>query len=311
MRMILARTIAGIVTMGVFSLLIFVSPADAQAQTTPERALSIGPLRTETQLAKGTSKTGTLTIYNAGKQDLTIQMSTQLFTVSDNDYNYLFKPDSPNNQWVRYNPANFELKAGQSKDIEYSVNVPITASPGDRYFSMFASTTPSNTDGKIATTERVASLYYLTVPGDITRSGKLLSIRSPLITGGDTTWSATIQNSGTALFRSNYSASVQTLWGQELTHSKSDSLILANSVRLVSDKLTMPAWLGVYNVAYTVELGDAPTATSTQLLIYLPLPQLILLIALIAVGVSPIISRIRRRHNTKKKIKKNPNSSEE
>ncbi|MEO6109719.1 MAG: hypothetical protein ABIP50_01770 [Candidatus Saccharimonadales bacterium] len=222
-------------------------------------------------------------------------MSTQLFTVSNNDYNYSFDPDSPVNQWVRYTPANFELTAGESKTIEYSINVPVTANPGDKYFSMFASTTPSKIPGQIATTERVGSLIYLTVPGDITRSGTLLGLRSPLLATDDTTWSATIQNSGTVLFRSNYSASVQTLWGQEVSAKTSNnSLILASSVRLVSDKLTMPSWLGIYKVVYTIELGDTPTITSTQPLIYLPLPQLILLIVLIIVVAWPTISKVRK-----------------
>lgn len=295
--------------MGLFFLAIatILGTSNTSAQTISERELSISPLRTELVVAKGTTKTGALTVYNTGRQSLSIQMGTQTFTVTDEEYNYSFDENATVNQWVRYSAANFILEAGKSKEIEYSINVPNTANPGDTYFGMFASTTPSKTDSEISSTERVASLIYVTVPGNITRSGKLLNIRSPFITNSDSTWSATIQNSGNALFRSNYSVSVQTLWNQELIKKDGNALILANSVRLISDTLPMPQWLGIYKVVYSIELGDDSKAVATHSLLYVPIPQLILLLTLLLAVLLPFISRHRKTSSKKKKI----SSSEE
>ncbi|MDB5161781.1 MAG: hypothetical protein JWM52_289 [Candidatus Saccharibacteria bacterium] len=285
----------------ILSPFLFSQPLHAQSITS-ERQITISPLRTELTLAAGTSNTGTLRLYNTGKQDLYIQMNTQLFTIADSDYNYSFDENNAVNQWVRYSPANFSLEAGKSLDIQYSVNVPLSASVGDKYFMMFASTTPSQS-AAIKTAERVGSIVYLTVPGDITRTGKLLSLRSPLLATKDTTWSANIQNAGSSLFRSHYTVSVQTLWGQEVNKQEDSALILSNSIRLVSNNLEMPSWLGVYKVAYTFELGDSNPITETHTLIYAPIPQVVLLLVLLSVITSPIIARYRRS-SKKKKIEK-------
>ncbi len=296
-------TPVGALFIGLVSSLVFFTVAPVSAQTpTQERELSITPLRTELTLQAGTSQTGKLTVYNTGKQDLYVQMNTQLFTIADSNYNYSFNDNSPVNQWIRYSPANFPLEAGQSKDIEYSVNIPISAGVGDKYFMMFASTTPSQ-GAAIQTAERVGSIIYLTVPGEVARTGRLLSLRSPLLTTKDTTWSANIQNAGSSLFRSNYTVKVETLWGQELNKQEDSALILANTIRLISNNLEMPSWLGIYRVVYTFELGDNGTATEVHTLVYIPIPQAILFITLLTFIFAPVISR-RRKTTMKKKTSK-------
>lgn len=249
---------------------------------TPERQLSISPLRTELVVEPGTTETGIITLYNTGKQRLDIQLSTQVFTVTDESYDYVFNENSTANQWIRYSPANFALEAGSSKTVEYQLTVPLTASAGDKYFGIFASTAPTKSDSPIATTERVASLIYLIVPGEITKTGKLLKLRSPLVTIDDTNWSATIQNSGSALFRSHYSVSIQTLWGEELSRDEDAALILSNSIRLVTSPLVMPDWLGVYKAVYSIELGDSTTITETRPIIYVPPLQIAIFLAIVS-----------------------------
>lgn len=299
------------ISVSVITLLMAISmlsglPVSAQS-TIPERRLSISPLRSEFTIPAGTSQTGSLTVYNTGKQALDVQMNTYLFTVTDNDYDYVFNENSPINQWIRYEPANFSLQPNASKIVTYSINVPVSASIGDKYFSMFASTAPGTSSSPIATTERVGSVAYVTVPGAISRTGKLINLRSPLFTGGNTTWSATIQNTGSSLFRSHYSMSLQTLWGQELVRKEGSALILSNSVRLVSDDLNMPQWLGIYKVTYSIELGDTPTAVITQPVLYLPLLQTVFLLIVIGIIISWLVGTVRKA----KKQKKKPSSSAE
>ncbi|MFY9228023.1 MAG: hypothetical protein WAO28_01710 [Candidatus Microsaccharimonas sp.] len=290
---------ASIITLSIILSGLIGTPLHAQSSDV-ERKLSISPLRTEFTIPAGTSQSGSLTVYNTGKQPLDIQMNTLQFTVTDNDYNYVFNENSTINQWIRYDPANFTLQPNTSKVVTYSINVPITASIGDKYFSLFASTAPGTTSSPITTTERVGSVVYLTVPGEITRDGKLINLRSPLFTGGNTTWSATIQNTGTSLFRSNYSMSLQTLWGQEVMRKEGSALILSNSVRLVSDDLNMPQWLGIYKATYSIELGDSPTAVVTYPIIYLPLLQTIFLLTVIGIIIGWLIARVRSRKQKKK-----------
>ena len=202
------------------------------AETMPERRLLITPLRNELVVDAGTAYKGSVTVRNTGTSSLTIKLDAQAFDVINQNYDYVFKPKSPVNDWVNFAQPSFILNAGQSYIINYLLSVPIGAEPGGKYISIFASTQPSPANG-ITSVDRVGSLIYLTVPGAITKTGQLLSLRSPFIMTDQVSWSATIRNSGTAHFRNNYEARLTTLCNSDVTTTQNSALILPMSVRLV------------------------------------------------------------------------------
>lgn len=281
----------------VFSLSLAASlvilPQAAGAQNAPDRRLKIYPLRTELSIKAGTAYKGTFTLENTGSQPLTVALSSEEFDVVDETYDYLFLPDSSISDWVYFGTTTVELAPKAKYSVGYVVNVPIGTEPGGAYISLFGASLP-NQDSSIESVDRVGSLLYITVPGDISKTGSLLTFSSPFIGFSETPWSATIRNSGTAHFNSDYRVETKTLWGTTASSQESTSLILPRSVRLIQGSLPQPTWLGLYTVNYSIPLGDNGTAIGSRPYLFLPPAQVLALIALIAASI--LFIRTGRAH---------------
>ncbi|HEY8886061.1 MAG TPA: hypothetical protein VIM31_00995 [Candidatus Microsaccharimonas sp.] len=268
----------------VFAVVILTASAvmPAHAAPSPERSLGISPLRSELTISPGTSFDGKLTLTNSGKGPLSITIDAEVFSVTNTVYDYSFDPSGKGVDWVGFDKPAITIDPGKSTTIAYKVAVPIDAEPGGRYLSLFASSSPTAAASGVVSINRVASLLYITVAGDLTRTGKVLTFTSPLLTFGDPTWTATIQNSGSTHFHSPYSVSVKYLFGgSTLTSSQSDSLILPSSVRLITQTISHPRWLGIYRLDYTIGLGDVPAHQETRWILYLPPVQSLLVVGIL------------------------------
>lgn len=295
----------GVLRLVVGSLLLMASAyllpgqvVDAQVKTTvtKPKGLTLSPLRSELGLAPGTSLDGTLTVTNSTDKPMKVSLSAEEFSVINRQYDYAFTTESDVTKWVTFSTTEVNLKAGESKKLSYSLGAPLTAEPGGRYISLFVGTDTETQDGGVISRQRIASLLYITVLGDVTRAGHLVSLASPWVISGKSRWSVALRNTGTTHFRSRYNVSVQSVLGSsEVAASTGDALILPGTVRVVSDVLPAPQLPGLYKVVYTIGLGDTPATVETRWVFYMP-P---LAIAGSAVAVILIISVMRRRLSNK------------
>lgn len=289
----LSRTSLFILMVFTCSFVVILSPNFSSAAT---KGLTVSPLRTELDIAPGTSIDGVLTVTNSSTKPMTVDLSATVFSVINQQYDYAFTEDSDVVKWVTFDYPQVDLAIGQSKKITYTVGVPLSAEPGGRYISMFASSDSEGVDSGVGSRQRIASLIYLTVTGDVTREGNLISLNSPLIVSTAGSWSATLQNTGTTHFRSRFSIDTRTLFGGEVTSTTGDALILPGTVRSLTGDLKLPNYPGIYKVVYTIGLGDTPAVVVTKYEIYLP-PIFFLGVAVIAVAVVLARTFIKsRRH---------------
>lgn len=255
------------------------TPTVKAEATAPERRLQIAPLRTELEIEPGTAYTGIVKLKNTGTEKLLVDLSSEAFSVSSETYDYTFAPDSSNSSWIHFSSDIVEIEPGQIRPVQYAVSVPINAEPGGAYISLFGASLPAG-NGTIQSTDRVGSLLYITVKGDVTRTGSLLGFSTPLAGFGDTPWSARVHNTGTAHFQTNYTIATKTLWGTTVSEQKDSSMVLPNSIRLLQGNLQPPQWLGLYMIHYDIPIGDGGHAIGTRPYLYLPISQLAALLAL-------------------------------
>ena len=142
---------------------------------------------------------------------MTVSLSVEKFSVINQQYDYAFTEGSDLAKWVTFNPVEVNLTVGESKKISYTIGVPLSAEPGGRYISLFASTNVETLSGDTSSLQRIASLLYITVLGDVTRAGNLVSLTSPWAISGESIWSVAIQNTGTTHFRSRYNVQMNNL----------------------------------------------------------------------------------------------------
>lgn len=242
----------------------------AQSNTKAQKGLTVSPIRSELEIAPGISQDGVLTITNSTKETMVVDLTAESFSVINQQYDYAFTSESEMAKWVSFSDSKIELAAGESKKANFTIGVPLSAEPGGRYISLFASTnTHVDSDSSIVSRQRVASLLYLTVTGKITRSGNLIYLTSPNIVTGKVNWSMVLQNTGTTHFRSRYDIKILNIINNDVVaNSQGDALILPGSLRLITDELPSLKLPGLYKAVYTIGLGDTPARVETRYLFY-------------------------------------------
>ena len=271
------------------------------AHAAPIQGLTISPLRTQLTITPGTVQTAEINLYNTTSSDMTIAMSAELFSVTDQQYDYLFNPNSPVAGWVRFDMSSVTLASGKSKIINYSINVPASAEPGDRYISLFATTSIKGDNNTASSTERVGSLVYITISGNISRMGYVISLFTPWTMIGTSTWSATLRDSGTSRFTSDYTMGVKTLWNTDVSSSSGSSLILAKTIRLIQGNIAEPKVPGIYKLVFTTTLGDSPDVKLVSYILYMPIYGWIVVIVGLTLGISKVRQVIQKRHDKAEK----------
>lgn len=273
----------------------FWSVKAAGAVTSSRKGLTLSPLRNELNIAPGTSLERKLRVTNSTDKPVQVTFSAEEFNVTNQAYDYAFFSGTDLTKWVIFQPKLVEIPPNKTEQIAYTIGVPLEAESGGRYISLFASADAGENKNGVISRQRVGSLVYLTVSGDVSRTGKLLSLSSPWAMKGDSEWNAVIGNSGTTHFRSRYDVEVQSvLRNKAITKVSGDALILRSSVRLISDALAAPKFPGVYRVVYTIGLGDTPSVRIVRYVVYMP-PLAVIVIGLFVILAGVVVVRITAR----------------
>lgn len=246
------------------------------------KGMTVSPGRTEIDIMPGTTKQKTVTVENNTEKNMTVELSAEAFSVINQQYDYKFTSESKTASWIRFDKNIIELTPSQKIDIPYSINVPNNAEPGGQYLSIFATTDTPASSKAILSKQRIASLLYITVLGDVTRTGKLIFLNSPWLINGNNMWSMSVQNTGSAHFRSNYQLKIFDLFGKNIKSSeKNSSLILPETIRNVTGLVPIPDLPGIYKINYSITLGDSSSKNITKYFLYMPFWFIVAIISLI------------------------------
>jgi len=75
--------------------------------------------------------------------------------------------------WIQYDVAQMTVEPGETRDVNFNINVPSDAEPGGHYAAIFTSTTPP-TGEQVALGEKTGVILLVTVPGDIRENADLI-----------------------------------------------------------------------------------------------------------------------------------------
>lgn len=254
------------------------------AQNVITNGLTLSPIRSELGIAPGTSIGGVLTVANSTDKTMEVNFSAEEFSVINQQYDYTFKTDSDLTKWVTFTPAKVSLAAGESKKVSFLVGVPVSAEPGGRYISLFAGNNSASSDYGMNFSQRVASLLYITVAGNVSKTGRLLSLSSPWVVNDNGKWDMTLQNTGSTHFTGWYNIKSENIINHSISSSISgEALILPGTIREVTGILPLPKIPGVYKITYVVTLGDTPAITNTRYVLYIPVLLLVIIVFVIVV----------------------------
>ena len=275
----------------------------AKDDTSTTKGLAISPIRTEIEVDPGKLYEQKLQLSNYSKKPITVRLSAQEFNVTDRQYDYEFKADSGISKWISFAASSIVLEPEKSKLVTYELHVPIDAEPGGHYLSLFVTNDTQTAPGEIRTQQRIGSLLYITVKGEVTRIGSLKYLESPFIFDGLQPWTMVVANTGTTHFRSKYSASIRNIFdNHEVAAASSDALVLPQTERKILASMPLLKYVGVYKVVHTVGLGDSPAAKREYIIVFVPKQAygpLVSLSIICVAGVAYLVWKSHRRNTAR------------
>lgn len=285
-----------------FSILVATPIASAQQGG---NGLQMSPTRTEISANPGEVKNFSLTLKNITQGDFTAKAvindfesdnvsGTPKILVNSNDRT----PYSISTMLKGL--SDVELKAGETKEVKLSVDVPGNASPGAYFGAVRFSVTPkanaTSNERQIALNASVAHLVFVEVPGNVTQQIKVESLKFQngdksgrfFVTKKPDKSAVAVKNLGNGFSRPFGKVTVKGPFGKqahtyEVNNVDPRSIVLPNSSRTFTDELKGVKLPGKYSATASVAYGNGGEVVNFKSSFwYLPIWFLIVLFILIA-----------------------------
>ncbi len=282
----------GIVALAAIGLLTVIGGGQAGAvdESANVERITLSPSSTTVEIDAGTVQRGTMTVRNDGDVAYGFSVYARPYGV----VNELYEPDFTNQQantsvykWVQFDQTKYQVAAGESVEVKYTIRVPENATPGGHYGVLFAETDEQALEGTgVARKKRVGNLMYVTVKGEYKTSGAFKEFILPFWqTRAPVVSSVRVENTGNADFRARVSTIAKDMFGRTKYTYTSDPIVLPSTTRLVEMKWEAAPNFGIFKVDQSIEFLQQKKQNSGYVLVA-PRWAPILVIVIIAAGAS-------------------------
>jgi P pilus assembly chaperone PapD len=203
--------------------------------------ISVWPTRVELTVNRGEQANKIIHIHNQGSEPITIKAYASDFAI-DREGSFIFLEPGDESysaaRWLSIGEQEFELAAGETKEVEVVVSAPDEVEPGGHYAAIFFEAMPPQREGAVWISTRIPTLFYITIPGvtgaDVIASADIISLQLPGVTGrGPVAMGAVVRNSGNvhltvagkAYFGASTGGSSELDLGQAVILPDSDALL--------------------------------------------------------------------------------------
>ncbi|MCC7357457.1 hypothetical protein IT408_03030 [Candidatus Uhrbacteria bacterium] len=218
----------------------------------PASALTVSPTIFDETTNPGSSLKGTITLTNETDAPQTYYTSVQNFVAEGEDGRQKFLSETDKTglaTWLKPGVPSLSLKAGESRDVSWSLDLPSSAEPGGHYAAVFFSTQPpSETGVTVGIGAKLGVLFLVNVNGEVKENAVIESFR---VTEGDSAFGGVqtsflshipadfelrIRNQGSVHLKPSGTIDIQSIFGRKAASvnvNPLDSKILPNSIRRV------------------------------------------------------------------------------
>jgi hypothetical protein len=241
------------------------------------QGLKINPLRSQIALDPGNTTVGILSLTNESDKVITVQLSSENFGVTNENYDYKFMREE-SASWVHFIDDKVELRPEEKKQISYSLAIPANATPGGYDIALLATIEQAQSTSVVTEYRRVASLIYLDINGETEKKGSLLAFDIPWFSASNSVpYQMRIANQGNSHLGFDVRLSAGSLIGSSQVQEPAKALTLPRSVRTITGDLILPH-PGIYKVKASYTPPQGRTTVKEGRVIYLPPATAILLL---------------------------------
>jgi hypothetical protein len=287
---------------------ILVPVTNAQQEQNGGSGLQVSPTRSEITAQPGEQKNFSVVVKNITNTDVTAQTFLNDFQSDNSSGTPQIIVD--NKERTPYSLSkmltdlqNFDLKAGETKEVKFSLNVPSNASPGAYFGALRFASVPkganqSEAQRQVSLTASVAHLVFVEVAGEITEQIQIEKLQAQRNNKGSSfffskpnTAAITVKNKGNGFSRPFGDVILNGVTGSQVHSYKVNDvdprgIILPSSTRVFSNDIKGVNLPGRYTLVASVAYGNGgEVVTYKSSFWYVPVWFIVLLLALIAAVV--------------------------
>jgi len=135
------------------------------------QAVTIGPAKIEYKVDPGATISDKLFIVNDGQETQTFYAAFEKFVVEGGQMKFLASEPAELSQWFKIEKS-VTLKAGEQKEIPFTIEVPKNAPPGGHFAVIWWGTGAPN-DQNVSIVTRAGILVFLQVSGEVNEKGEV------------------------------------------------------------------------------------------------------------------------------------------
>lgn len=305
-----AAAIVGVFTLGLAQI-------SGLAYAAGQYGINMSPLNQKIILNAGEKYTGTFTIANPQdhEKEFKYKVTVQPFFVDEN-YNIYYEETEGLNQmvdWITTDTTSGVLPVGESKRINFTIDVPKDAPAGGQYAAITVSSDGDTKGGddndsvgmNLSQNIGMAQILYAEIAGTTKHGGEVMDVNVPsFIFDGNITAESTIRNTGNVHGTATYKFQIFPLFSSEEVYTNEETpetkTILPSRAFTNKSIWDQTPTFGIFNVKYTVEF-EGVTTEVTKLVIKCPLWLVAIIIFIIVALITWLVVRARSRKNSSKK----------
>lgn len=261
------------------------------------RGIQISPLTFNLDIQEGGTSGGKIIVTNLNAETLSYALEVEDFAGVDDQGAVSFAGKEVKGavttlaDWFTFDsPKEGDIPARKDKEINFSITIPKGAEPGGHYAAIFAREIKKTPTGQseVGIASRVGVLSLVSVPGDTTKTAKLIDFTYPkFIWRGPTDFSMKVENTGTVHYDSKGNVELKPLLGKTTNVDMGTHTLIPNNVRSYAARWASKYPFGYYKVTASAFDGNGQIMTKTGVIWAIPIiiviPVIIALILLILV----------------------------
>jgi hypothetical protein len=273
------------------------------------QGIGLSPTSQDLSLAPGESLSGEITVINDGDRDVNYKVFASDYRVDSEEYTGIFtdlnaEANVSPKSWFTLPAGTFTARSRQQTKFSYTLKVPAGAAVGGHYGAIFIETVPppASAGALIARVERIGSLMYIAVKGDLKRSGNTGGLTvAPLQSVSPVRAALRLINDGNVHFLAEGSAQLATPFGDVGKPLPFKGEVLPGTTRRFDLRLPATAPIGLYKVTATVKYLDRTEILSHWTLL-MPRPTFVIvggtILLLLGLLVAGLVRRAKRRRRS-------------
>jgi len=237
--------------------------------------ITISPLTFDINVNPGETLTNYITLTNTDSFPLSLTISAQDFTAIGEQGGVLIDegipPEISAKSWIIFDANSFVLGPAESKEVQFTLNVPLEAEPGGKYISVIASTGLTVNEGTaVGTAQKVGALLLIRVAGEVQEKLSVKSFDAPeFLEYGPVPFRLRFENTGTVHVRPAGLLIIKNVRGKKVAEiSLPQKRVLPQTIRLIGEEqglLWDMRWgLGKYTADVTAVYGGINESLSAS-----------------------------------------------